>query len=489
MRRNPTTTCNHVQGSQINNYTYQYQIFEQREKEHTIYDEYHKVISGDVYKFPDIFQGTDSHDSYSSGEYRIFKAKTMICHAEVQGRQGFTMVSYKGEHAKELWEHDFRQFAEQRDARKIQLFGINHHSSIPFLIFHSELIPVAQIQDRIQDKMTRRLTGGYLMIISKMLGTFPWCIWLDSKTGALIHGTEGPDAHWHPFYLSSTTPPSNLTFLQKDVFWQYLLQLPKNQEPDNMVVEICCSMYIELEHVIRKTLSPDQCQPMVVSTLTNSPIAIGSPIWDIHVFGQGSSKPERTMWQDGTTRFSFAGFEASEFSLHHGFHPEHMWFTQALSVFHHLGISLDEDLSQFGLIHSSIHLIGRFDCSHDKLQQHENLQSFHLFIPPIPPFPLLENTYVSGWHYWSFDPSGQTSISEDKCRKLGLPTQLFLDTCSVYQNHYSTETYKTLHRWQVERGFDPKTTDFARYLYPSKPLWQVIESDSSHFTEVDHEDA
>ncbi|KAF9263828.1 hypothetical protein L218DRAFT_999296 [Marasmius fiardii PR-910] len=39
MRRNQTTTYNHVQGSQINNYTYQNQFIEQNEKEHTTYDE------------------------------------------------------------------------------------------------------------------------------------------------------------------------------------------------------------------------------------------------------------------------------------------------------------------------------------------------------------------------------------------------------------------------------------------------------------------
>ncbi|KAF9263826.1 hypothetical protein L218DRAFT_841158, partial [Marasmius fiardii PR-910] len=69
-------------------------------------------------------------------------------------------------------------------------------------------------------------------------------------------------------------------------------------------------------------------------------------------------------------------------------------------------------------------------------------------------------------HYWSLDPSGQTSISEGKCRELGLPTQLLLLWYSVYKKCFSTETYKTIHRWQVERGFDPKTTDFAQYLYP-----------------------
>ncbi|KAF9258568.1 hypothetical protein L218DRAFT_1080361 [Marasmius fiardii PR-910] len=123
-------------------YTYQNQIIEQGEKEYTVYKKY-------------------------------------------------TMISYRGDNAKELWEQDFQQFAEQGDAKRMQLYGINCHSSVPFLIFHSELIPVAQIQEGIQD-------------------------------------TEGlyPES-WFTSHLSVTTLPSNLTFLQKDVFWQYLLQLPK----------------------------------------------------------------------------------------------------------------------------------------------------------------------------------------------------------------------------------------------------------------------
>ncbi|KAF9263781.1 hypothetical protein L218DRAFT_864284, partial [Marasmius fiardii PR-910] len=69
-------------------------------------------------------------------------------------------------------------------------------------------------------------------------------------------------------------------------------------------------------------------------------------------------------------------------------------------------------------------------------------------------------------HYWSIDPSGQTSFSEDMCKKFGLPTQLLLNSYVTRENCYSTETYKTIQRWQVDRGFDPKTTDFARYLHP-----------------------
>ncbi|KAF9262798.1 hypothetical protein L218DRAFT_839751, partial [Marasmius fiardii PR-910] len=68
-------------------------------------------------------------------------------------------------------------------------------------------------------------------------------------------------------------------------------------------------------------------------------------------------------------------------------------------------------------------------------------------------------------HMWSFDKLGQSCISDDMYQDLSLPTSLnvgSLGTDEAMQLSYPTKVYKRLHSWQVNRGFDPTTADFAR---------------------------
>ncbi|KAF9262802.1 hypothetical protein L218DRAFT_843090, partial [Marasmius fiardii PR-910] len=75
-----------------------------------------------------------------------------------------------------------------------------------------------------------------------------------------------------------------------------------------------------------------------------------------------------------------------------------------------------------------------------------------------------QHDQTSSLHMWSFDKLGQSCVSDDMCRDLGLPTSLnigTLDTDKAMQISYPTKVYKRLHSWQVTRGFDPTTTEFA----------------------------
>ncbi|KAF9257698.1 hypothetical protein L218DRAFT_829627, partial [Marasmius fiardii PR-910] len=76
--------------------------------------------------------------------------------------------------------------------------------------------------------------------------------------------------------------------------------------------------------------------------------------------------------------------------------------------------------------------------------------SYHLEYQPI--------------HYWSFDNAGKTRIPKRRCQYFGLPTKFELKLHSFRQYSWPTEVYQNLHRWQVARGFDPTTRDFAHYL-------------------------
>ncbi|KAF9258079.1 hypothetical protein L218DRAFT_843054, partial [Marasmius fiardii PR-910] len=68
---------------------------------------------------------------------------------------------------------------------------------------------------------------------------------------------------------------------------------------------------------------------------------------------------------------------------------------------------------------------------------------------------------------------GRSRISNDTCNQLGLPMKLAITAFSEHaQYSWSSETYKDIHRWQLDRGFNPTTTDFALNL--GYPIYKVI---------------
>ncbi|KAF9254905.1 hypothetical protein L218DRAFT_847720, partial [Marasmius fiardii PR-910] len=75
------------------------------------------------------------------------------------------------------------------------------------------------------------------------------------------------------------------------------------------------------------------------------------------------------------------------------------------------------------------------------------------------------------FYFWSHDPSGHDSLSPHMCRYLGLPINLSV-TLDYCQNSWPTKFYKALHNYQVARGFDPTTTDFAQSL--GHPIFEII---------------
>ncbi|KAK7014817.1 hypothetical protein VNI00_019240 [Paramarasmius palmivorus] len=91
----------------------------------------------------------------------------------------------------------------------------------------------------------------------------------------------------------------------------------------------------------------------------------------------------------------------------------------------------------------------------------------YLFIRPPP----LQVKDVEDWansqiSWWSFDNNGATEIPESTCQQLGLINPI-LDSVGVRLVHWSkpgVKAHDIIHAWQVARGFDPKTPDFARHL-------------------------
>ncbi|KAK1234021.1 hypothetical protein PQX77_002786, partial [Marasmius sp. AFHP31] len=82
---------------------------------------------------------------------------------------------------------------------------------------------------------------------------------------------------------------------------------------------------------------------------------------------------------------------------------------------------------------------------------------------------------------------GHSPLSDDLCQEFGLPTTFSIsqDSCSY---SWSNDAYDPLRQYQLLRGFDPSTTDFARSLGYDENIYQT-PSNSDRFAQVDEEPA
>ncbi|KAG7097654.1 hypothetical protein E1B28_004983 [Marasmius oreades] len=419
-------------------------------------------------------------DSFIRWNYRLrrfereFSVERIISTAVINGDSSkFTVVSYKGRDAVKAWKKDFQYFSETADARNMQLFGINQ-SSIPLLIFYGELLPLAHCWDRLG-----QLGRSYATTLAFRMKCNRSAMWIDPKQGKLICGLEGPDHDMrHVGFLNIKTLPSNVELLQDDACWRYFSQLPLDKEFDRDVIAILHYTSEGTENVSIAT-----SRPYVVSSPDMSVIAVGNGAWT-----QLGCLASRVVMPDGRTRFLLSQKDSC-FQLYSNpiSDNECAWLAQSSSVFHKHKISWHEDLSQYKFIKPYIRLRGTFERSEIKRQRRLDGPPIYFLLDPLHLFPVLKMGSAVSPHTWSFDKNGRTPIPHHHCKYLGLPTELKVEELlTSYKYSWPTETYETIHRWQIARGFDPTTTDFARYL--GCPIYEATPTESVRFEELSTEE-
>ncbi|KAG7097921.1 hypothetical protein E1B28_005232 [Marasmius oreades] len=99
----------------------------------------------------------------------------------------------------------------------------------------------------------------------------------------------------------------------------------------------------------------------------------------------------------------------------------------------------------------------------------------YVFLHLFPLFVQLKTESVLSTHTWSYDKNGEIPIPRHQCEDLGLPTELGMESIMESDTYgWPSETYKSIHKWQIARGFDPTTTDFACHL--KHPIFEVRPS-------------
>ncbi|KAK1224687.1 hypothetical protein PQX77_012434 [Marasmius sp. AFHP31] len=453
----------HVEGDQ-NTYNGPTTIIQERIKTRTELDEFYRVRRGAVCRQKNIYinkyprRWDAGHREWWDSKDGLRVDRT-VCAARVLDQPGmmFTVMEYEGPEARKAFEEDFRTFSRASTSDVWQVYGYND-SNVPLLISYNELVPVAHLEGSIG-----KWGEMYLSNLHHQLGCDEKELWIDTGRGLICRGPRGPYSGLISWNFDIQDLPLTAKLLQEDALMRFPAGL-KSKRAD-LVVLVGVSRRGPWSFDVHE---PGVSQPTVISTLTNTPIAVANNAWrskwrlfpwQKSLEGRESLE-ERELLEHGLTRFTLNGglaLSGGHFWLEWNWDAQQAWLSQAWSVLHSCEISLEDDLSVYKLVYPQAELY--VDISNSEVQhRRRSQQPIYLFVRP--PLLGLPHDKTSSLHYWSFDEGGQSAIPCDVCDDLGLPVQLlFHMNLSLYS--WSNDDYKSIHQHQHLRGFDPTTIDFA----------------------------
>ncbi|KAK1225145.1 hypothetical protein PQX77_011927 [Marasmius sp. AFHP31] len=478
---------NQVQGDQYNNCMTT--IIQAKEEEPSEFDEYFKVKLGGIFKLRDVGSSAyprrwDDGDRWEWEEEKPRSDKT-ICTARVLEQPGmvFTMLQYSGPDAhrvrllifelkkrskslSQAFLEDFRTLSSTLTSNASQIYGYSK-SSIPSLILYNDLAPASRLKGKLGD-----LDERYLGSVAEQLGCKSNELWIDNGRGIICRGPPGPE-FWMTYmgvrYFGESDVPLTADLLQSNVLLRFAASL-KSKQVDRYVIP-------NTVHISSADASVRASQPTVISKLTNTPIAAATNnAWDSF----NNTLSDRKVLENGLTRFTLAS-NPRDILLEWNWTTNRAWMSQAWRVFHNRGISLEDDLSIYDLVYPEATLWSRsVEPSEAQLNQ-QSQQPIYLFVHPPPSDLNVNRDYhiTSSLHHWSFHEDGCPPLSPDTCRGLGLSNELKYDS-DFTAFFWPSEEYQRIHQYQVLRGFDPSTTDFARHLGCDDNFFQSV-NDSVRF--------
>ncbi|KAK7021346.1 hypothetical protein VNI00_017449 [Paramarasmius palmivorus] len=177
---------------------------------------------------------------------------------------------------------------------------------------------------------------------------------------------------------------------------------------------------------------------------------------------------DRRVLEGGSTRFSLNYGKLQSEGL--GFlytaivELEKAWLSQAHHVF-----SAEGDIEHrclLAMFHAILDFVDEPVSQADDTDESAATQ-IYLFVRAPPKWIKEIDVWLTGpVSFWTFDENGATQMSELTRKRLRLP-QVVSGSGRVRIWSWPKYVYDALHAWQVARGFDPATIDFARSLgYP-----------------------
>ncbi|KAK1215908.1 hypothetical protein PQX77_021470 [Marasmius sp. AFHP31] len=460
-------TTIHINGNQINN-----QIVEREEKELTEFDDYRNLKRGDICRLRNICQllaPCRCRALIRGEECRCTREviKT-VCTAKLMGVEGdFTVVSYRGQDARRAFEAEFCEVSRSLFSEVAQVYAI-HKGTIPSMVLWHNLVPLAQLLSGVGE-----LVQGYLQSLHNQWKCGYEEMWIDPTRGVVCHGPKGPYSTIPAIELKIKDLPPTTELLQEEVLVRFLA-CQKSREADDAFIDVMtyASNYRDIPERVNR--------PTIFSVLTKTLIAVANNPWKSYY----DNLVERTCLENGWTRFRLAGDGRLELGLNESIDVGKAWLSQAWSVFHARGVSLEDNWEDSDLAYTARWLSSNIDKSPSQCQLRQQ-QPIYLFVYSPPPH--LHDGKTSSLHHWSFQEDGNSQISPKSCFHLSLPVKLDYTHYKCYSCSWPTNIYRYLHQYQTARGLDPTTADFAKHLgygHIFKPL-----DDSDRFEDVQKDDA
>ncbi|KAK1216191.1 hypothetical protein PQX77_021187 [Marasmius sp. AFHP31] len=366
----------------------------------------------------------------------------------VSGNEKGTIVTiecYQGQDAPKKWKHALERYSvdlnsflkPSRSTSNAHLLGLTR-SKIPLLIFLDELVPAAVFA-----KNVGKLGEYYLASLYIHWGCHPTSgsdeLWMNMKKGVICRGPRGPSTNVLAYGIEEMIedPLPTADLLKEEFLIRYLA-----------------------------TFVPESVdRPTVFYTLSNTPIAVGNNVWTVRHAPLADSWDEDSLIEqqslgNGWTRFRLNNHTGGSLWLELNAEAREAWVSEALSIFHALEISLEGDLSAYKLVMPTAEFYGDLLSDSSKLHRRQR-QPIYLFF--CPPNKLPDEGNYSFFHCWSLTTSGHPPLSRRDCQIFGLPFEVRLRK-SLESFSWSTNHYKSLCEYQVLRGFDPTTTEFARHV-------------------------
>ncbi|ESK90598.1 hypothetical protein Moror_4234 [Moniliophthora roreri MCA 2997] len=507
---------NNIRGDQVNQ-TFTLNLANGVPVKCTEYDEFVYVKRGNLITLEelssvDMREWEDGEDGESprheiSARKRVYKVKLHGVQSE------FTAVIYEGEDASTFWKRDFQCFSRTQDPRWVQLFGLNQ-SNIPALIFHHELIPVGQFYKA--NSFWKDVYISHLVACGDVItrtGTAPrsrpgqgirsGCLWLDTR-GFLCNGPIGLYTPVIPDVVEPITVPPTADMLSEETAFKYFLN---NHGPrmDSFIlglaeflqyrsdtrIHICNGQILEictvfgrrfhetlpgLASLCRNAHPVDIMGRLRFDTIYQDPLQEvahrprGSGSWGWRCWLNGCPMPQ-TVLEGGLTRFDLDTTLNEGQSIHVEAQFESnmslVWLAQAPRV--------TDNEEHCYMVRPPVLVLksGKISYEEEAVINDTN-QPLYLFVyrPPSTISELIEWRDGYHTHYWSFDEAGQSKLQNLPAKEHPQHELPYLkvvsdgfDDISLYS--WPMYLYEAIRNWQVARGFDPTTANFARHMnYP-----------------------
>ncbi|KAF5350368.1 hypothetical protein D9757_013627 [Collybiopsis confluens] len=507
-------TINTIGRDQIitNNIYYSFRQAHDTREEDGDEDEYDYIKRGHIRAIKEL--GRDIWSEHrGNGEWVVTASRhyhTALIHGT---KTKWTMFTYHGPGAHVKWKQDFLQYAHSNlSPNTWQLFGINK-STVPALLFHSELLPAAYV-----------LFKGPDFWMSLYVGLFResvFNIWFDTDRNCLC---DGPmlKHDWSNDYTNYLMPgfrkwgdkkiqlSPNLNVIKQTSSAKSFAQLHQSGFHLLDILVLNVAMGLAKQYWIYPNQSEGESRrkfrfDTIYSGSRNPEPLVRLPASTMR-FRWYSEECIAQDIQGKLTRVNFRGAQytgrgqAVIYLNSPGVIPLDqtswmIWLSQSSRVFDRLNIPMHDRDELFILPYPVVYFFLEEGTIPDSVCIDESSQSapVFLFIHNIPANVEYSEDTLATWaqeksYYWSCDKNGKTPIPKDQWKTLGLPFPNV--SSSGFLGHTaSSYIYSALQEWQIARGFDPGTDEYAKSLGPGyeKEVEMLAEPMKSRFGELDGE--